>query len=61
MLPTYEDVLGEGVALLSAGRQDVDFEPCIMVEFEQGGYLRILCFGSNRAAQNRDPFTAAMS
>ncbi|HIV97313.1 MAG TPA: hypothetical protein H9745_06945 [Candidatus Agathobaculum stercoravium] len=38
MLPTYEDVLGEGVALISAGRQDVDFEPCIMVEFEQGGY-----------------------
>lgn len=38
MLPTYEDVLDEGIELLSAGRQDVDFEPCIMVEFEQGGY-----------------------
>ena len=38
MLPTYEDVLGEGITLINAGRQDVDSEPCIMVEFEQGGY-----------------------
>ena len=38
MLPTYEDVLAEGVQLLDAGRQDVDYEPCIMVAFEQGGY-----------------------
>lgn len=38
MLPTYEDVLDEGVVLSSAGRQDMDNEPCIMVEFEQQGY-----------------------
>ena len=38
MLPTYEDVLGEGIELISAGRQDLDFEPCIMVEFMQDGY-----------------------
>ena len=38
MLPTYEDVLGEEVRLLDAGRQDMDYEPCIRVEFEQGGY-----------------------
>ena len=38
MLPTYEDVLNEGVELTSAGRRDIDNEPCIMVEFEQGGY-----------------------
>ena len=38
MLPTYEDVLDEGVVLSSAGRQDIDNEPCIMVEFEQEGY-----------------------
>ena len=38
MLPTYEDVLNEGVVLSSAGRQDIDNEPCIMVEFEQEGY-----------------------
>lgn len=38
MLPTYEDVLDESIALTSAGRQDIDNEPCIMVEFEQGGY-----------------------
>ena len=38
MLPTYEDVLADGVQLLDAARQDVAFEPCIMVSFEQGGY-----------------------
>lgn len=38
MLPTYEDVLNEGVELTSAGRRDIDNEPCIMVEFEQSGY-----------------------
>lgn len=38
MLPTYEDVMDEGVVLSSAGRQDIDNEPCIMVEFEQEGY-----------------------
>lgn len=38
MLPTYEDVLEESIVLTSAGRHDVDYEPCIMVEFEQGGY-----------------------
>lgn len=38
MLPTYEDVLDEEVELTSAGRRDIDGEPCIMVEYEQGGY-----------------------
>ena len=38
MLPTYEDVLAQRLQLLDAGRQDVDYEPCIMVAFEQGGY-----------------------
>lgn len=38
MLPTYEDVLDEAVELTSAGRRDIDGEPCIMVEYEQGGY-----------------------
>lgn len=38
MLPTYEDVLDEDIVLLRAGRQDVEQEPCVMVEFEQGGY-----------------------
>lgn len=38
MLPTYEDVLDESIVLTSAGRQDIDNEPCIMVEFEQDGY-----------------------
>ena len=38
MLPTYEDVLADDVELLDANRQDVEFEPCIMVTFEQGGY-----------------------
>lgn len=38
MLPTYEDVLDESITLMSAGRRDIDYEPCIMVEFEQGGY-----------------------
>lgn len=38
MLPTYEDVLGSGVILTEAGRQDVDFEPCIRVTFDQAGY-----------------------
>lgn len=38
MLPTYEDVLSEGIELTSAGRRDIDGEPCIMVEYEQGGY-----------------------
>lgn len=38
MLPTYEDVLDEDVELASAGRRDIENEPCIMVEFEQGGY-----------------------
>lgn len=38
MLPTYEDVLQEGLKLLDAAKQDVDFEPCIRVSFEQGGY-----------------------
>lgn len=38
MLPTYEDVLDETVELTSAGRRDIDGEPCIMVEYTQGGY-----------------------
>ncbi len=38
MLPTYEDVLAEGVALTDAGRQDIDYEPCIMAAFERDGY-----------------------
>ena len=38
MLPTYEDVLAEGVELLAAARQDVEYEPCVTVTFEQGGY-----------------------
>lgn len=38
MLPTYEDVLDENVVVTSAGRQTIENEPCIMVEFEQGGY-----------------------
>ncbi len=38
MLPTYEDVLCDGIVLTEAGRQDVDFEPCIRVTFEQEGY-----------------------
>ena len=38
MLPTYEDVLDEGVELLAAARQDVEYEPCVTVTFEQGGY-----------------------
>lgn len=38
MLPTYEDVLDENIILSSAGRQNIDNEPCIMVEFEQNGY-----------------------
>ncbi|MGO5030054.1 hypothetical protein [Candidatus Agathobaculum pullicola] len=38
MLPTYEDVLDEGLVLSSAGRQDMENEPCIMVEFEREGY-----------------------
>ena len=38
MLPTYEDVLAEEIELTSAGRRDIDGEPCIMVEYEQGGY-----------------------
>lgn len=38
MLPTYEDVLQEGVKLQDAAKQDVDFEPCIRAAFEQDGY-----------------------
>lgn len=38
MLPTYEDVLGTDIQISDAGKQDVDFEPCIRVQFEQGGY-----------------------
>lgn len=38
MLPTYEDVLDENIVLTQAGRQEMDNEPCIMVEFEQNGY-----------------------
>ena len=38
MLPTYEDVLDESISLIAAGRRDIDYEPCIMVEFEQDGY-----------------------
>lgn len=38
MLPTYEDVLKDGVSVLSAGRQDVEGDPCIRIIFEQGGY-----------------------
>ena len=38
MLPTYEDVLADGVTLLDAGKQNVEYEPCITVTFEQGGY-----------------------
>lgn len=38
MLPSYEDVLGEEIELINAGRQDVEFDPCIYVEFYQGGF-----------------------
>lgn len=38
MLPTYEDVLDDGVSVLSASRQDVENDPCIRIAFEQGGY-----------------------
>lgn len=38
MLPTYEDVLAENVALTAAGRENIDYDPCIRVEFEQNGY-----------------------
>ena len=38
LLPTYEDVLRDGVELQSASRQDVEQEPCIRVSFMQGGY-----------------------
>lgn len=38
MLPSYEDVLGEGIELVDAGRQEVDFDPSIFVEFHQAGY-----------------------
>ncbi|HIX89661.1 MAG TPA: hypothetical protein H9845_02035 [Candidatus Agathobaculum pullicola] len=38
MLPTYEDVLDEGLVLSGAGRQDIENEPCIMVEFEREAY-----------------------
>ena len=31
-------VLAEGVALTDAGRQDIDYEPCIMAAFERDGY-----------------------
>ena len=38
MLPTYEDVLADGVAPLTAGRTTTDGEPCIVVSFELDGY-----------------------
>lgn len=38
MLPTYEDVLADGVVPLSAGRTTTDGEPCIIVSFELDGY-----------------------
>ena len=38
MLPTYEDVLAENVTLTAAGRENIGYEPCITVTFEQGGY-----------------------
>ncbi len=45
-MPTYEDIDGEEVRLSDAGRQDMDYEPCIRVEFEQGGYRCILHISS---------------
>lgn len=38
MLPSYEDVLADGVTVTDAARIDVADEPCIRVVFEQGGY-----------------------
>ena len=38
MLPTYEDVLADGVQLTAAAKQDIGGEPCIAVTFEQDGY-----------------------
>ena len=38
MLPTYEDVLEDGLAYTAAGKQEIDLEPCIYVEFEKNGY-----------------------
>lgn len=38
MLPTYEDVLADGVVPLTAGRTTTDGEPCIVVSFELDGY-----------------------
>lgn len=38
MLPSYEDVLKPEIKLTDAGKQDVAFEPCVRVSFEQDGY-----------------------
>lgn len=37
MMPSYEDVLSDTVAITAAARQDVDSEPCIRVEFDLEG------------------------
>lgn len=38
MLPTYEDVLEDGLAYTAAGKQEIELEPCVYVEFEKNGY-----------------------
>lgn len=38
MMPSYADVLADGIVVSEASRVDIDDEPCIRVIFEQGGY-----------------------
>ncbi len=38
MLPTYEDVLKDDVALTEAERKDLGQEPCMQVTFDSSGY-----------------------